>query len=293
MIRPEDRISEVLARNEGLVEVLANFSPHFEKLRNPSLRRVLGRLVTVRDAAGVAGTDLDALLRALNGGSAGESGGGPAQRDAAPTPSQPRPLILDALLPDQIIELDVRDDLRAGIEPFGRIMAAAKEIGGGKVLRLRATFEPVPLYHVMAKRGLDRWTERLDEDDWVVWFFAPAPNGAAVAEREPGSEASLRPSGGPKLRSSGEDNAENGSQAPPEADREPHVVVRLDVRGLEPPEPMMRTLEAIDALPSGGTLIQTNVRVPRFLIEELNRRGLPNESRTVAPGIVELTIRKP
>lgn len=50
--------------------------------------------------------------------------------------------------------------------------------------------------------------------------------------------------------------------------------VLLDVRGLEPPEPLERTLAALEELPPGGVLLHVNDRVPAFLLPELDDRGL-------------------
>jgi uncharacterized protein (DUF2249 family) len=69
-------------------------------------------------------------------------------------------------------------------------------------------------------------------------------------------------------------------------------VVVLDVRGLEPPEPMVRTLEALERLPEGATLVQLNVRVPQFLLAELEARGFTYEVREQREGLVRLFIRR-
>ena len=47
---------------------------------------------------------------------------------------------------------------------------------------------------------------------------------------------------------------------------------RLDLRGLEPPEPMRRALEAIEALCPGDTLEIFTDREPMLLQRELGRR---------------------
>ncbi len=47
----------------------------------------------------------------------------------------------------------------------------------------------------------------------------------------------------------------------------------LDVRGLQPPEPMERTLVALESLPDGAALLQLNDRVPAFLLPLLDERG--------------------
>lgn len=49
--------------------------------------------------------------------------------------------------------------------------------------------------------------------------------------------------------------------------------VTLDVRGLAPPEPLERTLAALEALPVGRALLQVNDRVPAFLLPLLDERG--------------------
>jgi uncharacterized protein (DUF2249 family) len=67
-------------------------------------------------------------------------------------------------------------------------------------------------------------------------------------------------------------------------------VVLLDVRGLEPPEPLQRTLEALDSLAPGQALMQVNVRVPQFLLPLLAERGfeyvLVNEQPNEVRGLI-------
>ena len=63
---PSDRVSDVLARDEALVELFVRHSAHFEKLRNVAMRRVMARLVTVEQAARIASVPLDTLIWDLN-----------------------------------------------------------------------------------------------------------------------------------------------------------------------------------------------------------------------------------
>ena len=53
--------------------------------------------------------------------------------------------------------------------------------------------------------------------------------------------------------------------------------VVLDVRGLEPPEPLMRTLAALESLPAGKVLVQVNIRMPQLLFPMLAERGFACE----------------
>jgi hypothetical protein len=61
------------------------------------------------------------------------------------------PLALQVVDPALIVEADVREELRAGREPFHLIMAARATVQPGGALVVRATFEPAPLYRVLGK----------------------------------------------------------------------------------------------------------------------------------------------
>ncbi|HEY5218716.1 MAG TPA: DUF2249 domain-containing protein [Gemmatimonadaceae bacterium] len=73
-----------------------------------------------------------------------------------------------------VVEVDVREDLRTGREPFSKIMAVVEELGATEVLHLRATFAPVPLISLLSERGFVYHLEPHADDDWSVWFWRPA-----------------------------------------------------------------------------------------------------------------------
>jgi tRNA 2-thiouridine synthesizing protein A len=66
----------------------------------------------------------------------------------------------------------------------------------------------------------------------------------------------------------------------------------LDNRGLEPPQPMMRTLAALEKLKSGETLTIINDRRPMFLYEQLVELGYSYETVERDDGSFEITITK-
>ena len=241
-----ERVSDVLARDEALVAVFARHSPNFARLRNRAMRRVMAPLVTVEQAARIAGIPVGALLRDLNAAL------GVAPTAASPgTAAEPPAATSVSRRPGGAaeVELDVRPLLRAGEEPFSRIMAAVAALGTDEVLHLRATFEPVPLLAVMAKRGFLSETAEHAPDDWSAWFWRA---GAGGAHASPGTAVPGRLA------------AASGA-----ADR----TIELDVRGLEPPEPLMRTLAALETLPPGWSLRQINSRVPQLLFPLLAEQG--------------------
>ena len=173
-----------------------------------------------------------------------------------------RPEALARLPRANEVHLDVREDIRQAQEPIGKIMQAVKELGPKEALVLRAPFEPVPLYAVLGKRGFAHWTERRAPDDWSVWFY-----------REP---RPLDASDGPPRATASDDNDQ----------------LLLDLRGLEPPEPMVRVLERLDALASGQALTVLNERRPIFLYPQLDERGFAHHTEELEPGLVRIVIRR-
>ena len=160
------------------------------------------------------------------------------------------------------VHLDVREDIARGREPFARIMVAVRSLQAGEVLVLRAPFEPLPLYDVLGKRGFSHWTESLARDDWRIWFSL---GGAPARERAPAAPAESGPGDG-------------------------RVV--LDVRGLEPPEPMLRVLRNAEVLGPEVELEVHHDRRPTFLYPLLEDRGFAHETDEPEPGLVRIRIRR-
>ena len=65
----------------------------------------------------------------------------------------------------------------------------------------------------------------------------------------------------------------------------------LDLRGLPPPEPLVRALEAVEALPNGDELVIVTERRPVHLLPLLLERGVEVSVRELADGH-EIRIRR-
>ncbi len=70
-------------------------------------------------------------------------------------------------------EIDVREDLRLGREPFQRIMEAVRQLGPDEPLELFVPFEPFPLYTVLEQRGFDHEASEEADGSWHVTFRRP------------------------------------------------------------------------------------------------------------------------
>lgn len=158
----------------------------------------------------------------------------------------------------KVLTIDVRPDIERGEEPFSKIMRAVSQIVPGQKLLLLVPFEPVPLYRVMASHGFSHKEEQTLSGDWEILFereevVPPVKDGGPLPDTCQTFRAKAR-------------------------------LVEIDARGLEPPEPMIRILEAIETLPDQMALIAHTDRRPAFLLEELPNRGFVGEAKQTPDG---------
>lgn len=152
--------------------------------------------------------------------------------------------------------LDVRPIFEAGQEPFQTIMQAVDQLTDGEVFKLLAPFEPVPLYALLARKGFSHCSRSMPGGSWKIFFYRES--------EEPGEAAVAAP---------GEDDFSSGDSD--------DAMVELDVRGLEPPEPLERVMSAAEQLAYGGILKVRHHREPLILFDVLAERGFAYRSEPI------------
>ena len=262
-VTAETTIARALAADPDLVDRLVAFNPVFRKLRNPILRRTMAKLASFADAARVAGVPLEALLDVANGASpSAQSPAAPTGAIASPTPVDAKPDWVVALDPAAAARLDVRPLLSSGEDPFAKIMGVVAKLAPNAVLVLDAPFDPVPLRRVLAGKGFADYAECVAPEHWRV-YFRKAGQGA----RPPAAAT------GPRLWREG-------------------GIPHIDVRGLEPPEPMLAILRLLEQPDCGASVIVHHEREPMFLYPELAERRWRHEIVEGDPGEVRLRLTR-
>lgn len=173
---------------------------------------------------------------------------------------------------NKVVELDVREDLKNKLEPFQKIMTAIADLEENDTFILHAPFKPLPLYPILKGKGFSHEAEKIGKKHWKITFTKHADKNAA---KNP-----------PK---------EQGNQTEAEVAGEQKAIV-LDNRGLEPPQPMMRTLAQLEKLGKAGnnaTLTIINDRRPMFLYEQLDEQGYEHRTEEQADGSFKVEIFRP
>lgn len=239
------KISALIKADSKSIEAIASINPHFGKLKNPVLRKILAPRVTIRDAARIGKCKVEDIYKVLLqvGFEIGQE-----PKESIDESTNPSKQILDAIEGGRVQALDVRPILKSGKDPFNMIMSSLKELSKAIALEVISDFEPSPLIRILEKKGYSSWVK--NEGDTVKTYFLPIE---PVKERD---KASL-------FQEITEDQFErlrakyNGRTE------------YLDVSKLEMPLPMVKVLEKLSAMNEDQGLLVVHRKIPHFLFEEL------------------------
>jgi uncharacterized protein (DUF2249 family) len=270
------KISALIKENPAAIDAIASINRHFEKLRNPVLRKILASRVTIADAARIGGCDIELFYRKLEplGFTASENITGntkiPITMQTPETTTTAKPVYLAQLPAQRILTLDVCEDIATGNDPFLKIMKAVDEIGENNALLIINTFEPTPLIAILKKKGYSFWTDAKAPNLVHTYFWKDAAT-------DTGEEQTIKPETG-----SFEDVLSGFAGK----------VKRIDVRAMEMPQPMVTILGELEVLPQDEALYVVHKRVPQFLLPQLQERGFNITIKEVGPNQVDLLIYK-
>lgn len=265
-ITQNTKISDLINKNKEVVDALASINKHFEKLRNPVLRKILASRVTIADAAKIGGSDIETFFNKLT-----PLGFVCTMEETKKTTSaMEQPQFYKSMDPSKITELDVRPILAGGKDPFNTIMDVLGKLPTDTILKLVNSFEAVPLIKILTKKGYDYFTVN-SEDKLVVTYFKKTreltPEVSAVhlsAEANQDFDKLLNAFG--------------------------NSVVQLDVREFEMPQPMVKILNALEKLPKDHALFVQHKKIPQYLLPELAEQHFNWRIKEIAEGNVQLLI---
>ncbi|AMM52584.1 hypothetical protein TH61_17290 [Rufibacter sp. DG15C] len=270
-IAPTTKISALIKENPAAIDAIASINRHFEKLRNPMLRKILASRVTISDAARIGGCQVEDFFKKLVP-LGFEVKMEPVQEVTIENPSKGAyPQFLKRLSADGFLYLDVREDIATGNDPFQRIMAAVEKVNGQNALVLQNTFEPTPLLQILQKRGFKSYSEAKGSDLVYTYFWRESEEAVVVTANKKEEETNFA-----QLLAQFAGNLKE-----------------IDVRQLEMPLPMVTILHELEWLPTGHALYVRHKRVPQFLLPQLESRGFHVSIQEVGLEEVYLLIFKP
>ena len=269
-INAQTKIAALIKQNKDAVEAIVAINPHFKKLRNPVLRKILAPRVTIEDAARIGKCGLGDFFQALT--NIGFTVENPVNNESQEKTSQDE-MVLNRINSGKIQTIDVRPILNGGTDPFNHIMKAVNKLPDGFVLALVNSFEPTPLIRILNNKGFASLVRT--EDGVVKTYFTKSADEVKPVEKEAGLCTAL------SLKALDIKKIEFGSQCK-----------EIDVRNLEMPLPMVTILNELEALASGEALYVHHKKIPQYLLPELEERKVSVWMAEIEEGNVKLLIHK-
>lgn len=167
----ETKIADLLNDYDGMKDILITINPKFKKLNNPVLRRTLGRVASVRQAAIVGGMDPRDLVDRLRK----EVGQKPICEDCeiktddclypAREPDKP-----DWIEKKSLHRLDANELLESDKNPLGEVRKLLHRMKNGQVMTLVADFMPEPLIEEFRKDGHEAYTLKKSDSEYITYI---------------------------------------------------------------------------------------------------------------------------
>lgn len=165
LINGKTKIYTLLKANPLVIDTLADFNPHFSKLKNPVLRNLLARRVSILEACRIGKCEPAEFMAKMSalGFEIEDSVSTASATTTSAEPTNPATGL-------KVVELDVRPILAKGNDPLKAILAEINALQTGECLKVINTFEPIPLISLLKKQGYSCW--KLQEGpDLVSTFF--------------------------------------------------------------------------------------------------------------------------
>jgi len=151
------------------------------------------------------------------------------------------------------ITLDVREDIKKGNDPFKKIMEAVNKLNEEESLVLINSFEPFPLYSVLKNKGFEHVTNNTPEGFEIIFFR---------------NNDEIKPI---KISDGADENQFDDEDLKNLAHKQ--NIIELDVRGLEPPEPLLKIFASLEHLKNNEALHVVHERKPIHLYPRLKDAG--------------------
>lgn len=165
IITPETKLGKLLDEYPQLEEELISISPTYSKLKNPILRKTVGKVASLRQVAEVGEIPVADLINRLR------KHVGICEEFVADNLSEKNIEKPDWINSDKITtSLDARPIIESGGHPLEQVMKELVELENGKVYELITPFVPSPLLDVVRNKGYQVWSETV-ADNLVKNYF--------------------------------------------------------------------------------------------------------------------------
>jgi hypothetical protein len=168
IITPKTRVGELLDTYPELESVLLELSPAFKKLKNPVLRKTVGKVATLQQAAALGNISVTELINTLRSEVGQQLFEGEVSGDDI---NYEKPAWLD---PAKVsVSFDASPLIDSGQNPMQEVLGQLELTNTGEIFLLTTPFVPAPIIELISKRGYAHYCIASNEGPCSTYFIIP------------------------------------------------------------------------------------------------------------------------
>jgi len=165
IITPKTKVLQLIETYPQLEEILIQYAPAFNKLKNPVLRKTVAKIATLQQAAAIGNVKVEDLINHLRK----EIGQDLYTGDSNVIYTTQKPDWYSEELIET--EFDAKEMLAAGEQPVNQVIADLNSMSLGKIYKLLAPFLPAPLIDKATSLNIKHWVEKVDDQNFNIYFY--------------------------------------------------------------------------------------------------------------------------
>jgi len=159
-------VGELLDTYPQLEPVLLDLAPAFKKLKNPVLRKTVGKVATLQQAAALGNTPVTEIINTLRA-EVGQELFNESNIQGEINFQEPEWFHEDKVA----VSFDATSLINAGQNPMQEIFRHLEMIGPGEIFMLSTPFVPAPIIELIHKKGYAHYCRQREQELWSSYFF--------------------------------------------------------------------------------------------------------------------------
>jgi hypothetical protein len=169
LITPKTRVGELLDAYPELESVLLELSPAFKKLKNPVLRKTVGKVATLQQAASLGNIPVTEVINTLRTEVGQQLFEGTDSNDEI---NYEPPGWYN---PDKVsVSFNASPLIDSGKNPMQEVLAQLEKTNSGEIFLLTTPFVPAPIIELISKKGYSHYCITSNEGQCSTYFTIPA-----------------------------------------------------------------------------------------------------------------------
>jgi hypothetical protein len=167
LITPKTRVGELLDNYPQLEPILLELAPAFSKLKNPVIRKTVGKVATLQQAAALGNIPVTEIINTLRA-ELGQELFNESHLEGEINFHEP-----EWFHEEKVTErFDATPLINAGQNPMQEIFRHLEMTGKRELFMLSTPFVPAPIIELIHKKGYDHYCHKGELDKFHTYFFS-------------------------------------------------------------------------------------------------------------------------